>query len=48
MVNVMSFTLIIQKKSKKVKNVHGINLLNSEKVDGILELEKYGVAVVEV
>lgn len=42
------FYLNNSEEIKKVKNVHGINLLNSEKVDGILELEKYGVAVVEV
>ena len=42
------FYLNNSKEIKRVKNVHGINLLNSEKVDGILELEKYGVAVVEV
>ncbi len=42
------FYLNNSEEIKKVKNVHGINLLNSEKVDGILELEKYGAAVVEV
>ncbi len=42
------FYLNNSEEIKRVKNVHGINLLNSEKVDGILELEKYGVAVVEV
>lgn len=42
------FYLNNSEEIKRVKNVHGINLLNNEKLDGVLELEKYGVAVVEV
>ena len=42
------FYLNNSEEVKRVKNVHGINLLNNEKLDGVLELEKYGVAVVEV
>ena len=42
------FYLNHSEEVKRVKNVHGINLLNNEKADGMLELEKYGVAVIEV
>ncbi|MCI9078731.1 MAG: beta-galactosidase [Lachnospiraceae bacterium] len=41
------FYLNNSEEVKRIKNVSGINLLNGEKVDGVLELEKYGVAVVE-
>ena len=41
------FYLNNSEETKMVKNVTGINLLNGEKVNGILELDKYGVAVIE-
>lgn len=41
------FYLNNSEETKMVKNVSGTNLLNGEKVNGILELGKYGVAVIE-
>ncbi len=31
-----------------VKNVTGTNLINGEKINGVLELGKYGAAVIEL
>lgn len=42
------FYLNNSEETKMVKNVTGTNLLNGEKINSVLELGKYGVAVIEV
>lgn len=42
------FYLNNSEKEKEVKNVYGINLVNNEKIDGTLILNKYEAAVIEV